>query len=92
MASSPVEINTKTVTIATICGVCILYVIYSNFPSKSKPAQLKIHRSWKTNSFGDVPQAVEDAAKEVKIDERHLKFSVDGTVRISFFRGHALSS
>ena len=79
---SPVDINTKSVVIAALCGVILLYAIYMRFPAKSKAVQLKLHTSWKTAEFVDIPSNVVHQAKQVKVEERHLKFSIDGQVSL----------
>ena len=79
---SPVEVNTKSVVLVTLGASLLLYAVYTKFPAKSKAVQVKSHTSWKTTNFVDIPKTVIQQASDVKVQERHLAFEIDGQVRI----------
>ena len=77
---SPIEVNTKTVVFTVIGGLALMFVVYSMSYKKQKSARLNQSLNWKSEPFVDIPEHVAGKAKDVKIQEEHVKLSVDGSV------------
>ena len=71
--SNPVQINTKALVFALLGGGLAVYLIWSLIPPRSR---LKVHMSWKTRKFVDIPDEIEKEASSTEIKSRNLIFTL----------------
>jgi len=77
-------LHKQALLICVVAGVVFLYLVYSWTSSKSSPVssgtRLKRLNTWKTNDFVDIPLAIIESAKELKIIQKQLSLTISDTV------------
>jgi len=83
MYNGAIRVNSKAAIACVISVIVCVYVIYSWTTARSSVKSGTHHRrldTWKKHDFVDIPQRVEELARNVKVSEDTVKVVLDDQV------------